>query len=105
MTGDARRVVLLEYISMSGRLAVFGVRADWDRPKVELLDLDQEELSLFVAANLDSHAASATSPRCQSCCISTTLLCVRWLSGASRAMSSASSLMAPCTACPCMPCA
>ncbi|MFF6880961.1 MULTISPECIES: CHAT domain-containing protein [unclassified Streptomyces] len=55
MVGDGRRVVLLEYVSMSGRLAVFGVRADWDCPKAALLDVSQEELALFVSANLDSH--------------------------------------------------
>ncbi|MEV7891996.1 CHAT domain-containing protein [Streptomyces sp. NPDC002817] len=55
MREDGRRVVLLEYVSAVGQLAVFGVRADWDQPKAALLDVNHEELSLFVSANLDSY--------------------------------------------------
>ncbi|MBT1098315.1 CHAT domain-containing protein [Streptomyces sp. Tu102] len=55
MGQDVRRVVLLEYVRAAGQLAVFGVRADWDRPRTALLDVDHEELALFVSANLDSY--------------------------------------------------
>ncbi|WP_165944288.1 CHAT domain-containing protein [Micromonospora sp. KC213] len=55
MIAANRRVVLLEYVSVADRIAVFGVRADWEQPQVVVLDVDRLDLSLFVAANFDSH--------------------------------------------------
>src|ERR1700722_11499034 len=49
-----RRVLLAEYAVIDGSVLLFGVRADWDEPKVAVIDADWRELELFAEANFGS---------------------------------------------------
>jgi CHAT domain-containing protein len=52
----ARRVLLAEYSAIGDSLILFGLRADWDQPKVASLDIEQSEIDRFAAAHFGSSA-------------------------------------------------
>ena len=49
-----RRVLLAEYAVVDGSVLLFGVRADWDEPKIAFIDVDWRELGLFAEGNFGS---------------------------------------------------
>lgn len=48
------RTVLVEYLVLAAHVVVFGARADWDQPKVEVVPVDSVELMLFIESNFGS---------------------------------------------------
>ncbi|WP_231949541.1 CHAT domain-containing protein [Alloactinosynnema sp. L-07] len=48
------RTVLVEYAFLGRELVVFGVRADWERPRVAVVPVDRAELASFVESHFGS---------------------------------------------------